>query len=34
LNTSLKYVSGLRTSLRKLFADGKTMEDYLGKVVE
>jgi len=34
LNTSLKYVSGLRTSLRKLFVDGKTMEDYLGKVVE
>ena len=34
LNTSLKYVSGLQTSLRSLFNDGKTMDDYLGKVVE
>jgi len=34
LNTSLKYVSGLQVSLRKLFVDGKTMEDYLGGVIE
>lgn len=34
LNTSLKYVSGLQVSLRKLFVGGKTMEDYLGGVIE
>lgn len=34
LNTSLKYVSGLRTSLRKLAVGGKRMNDYLGGVVE
>jgi len=34
LNTSLKYVSGLRTSLRKLFSGGKTMEELLGRVVK
>lgn len=34
LNTSLKYVSGLRTSMRNLFKGGQTMEEILGKVVE
>ena len=34
LNTSLKYVSGLRTSLRKAFSGGQTMGELLGKVIE
>ena len=34
LNTSLKYVSGLRTSLRKAFSGGQTMDELLGKVIE
>jgi len=34
LNTSLKYVSGLRTSLRKLFTSGKTLGELLGEAIE